>query len=94
MRRSSPIPTSPFTAQNSSSRSSLCFRKAGQSFDFFSTATTLGTHPDVTLQEIRVECFFPADAEAGERARRAADRKDESIKGIDDEASRARDPSA
>ena len=29
--------------------------------DFFSTVTTLGTPLDVTLQEIRIECFFPAD---------------------------------
>jgi len=28
--------------------------------DFFSTVTTLGTPLDVTLQEIRIECFFPA----------------------------------
>ncbi|MEY3304130.1 MAG: hypothetical protein RLZZ139_2503, partial [Cyanobacteriota bacterium] len=24
---------------------------------------TLGTPYDITLQEIRIECFFPADAE-------------------------------
>ena len=29
--------------------------------DFFSTVTTLGTPLDVTLQELRIECFFPAD---------------------------------
>ena len=29
--------------------------------DFFSTVTTLGTPLDVTLQEIRIECFFPAN---------------------------------
>jgi transcriptional regulator with XRE-family HTH domain len=28
----------------------------------FSTITTLGTPHDVTLQELRIECFFPADA--------------------------------
>jgi transcriptional regulator with XRE-family HTH domain len=28
--------------------------------DYFSTVTTLGTPQDVTLQEIRIECFFPA----------------------------------
>jgi transcriptional regulator with XRE-family HTH domain len=27
--------------------------------DYFSTVTTLGTPQDVTLQEIRIECFFP-----------------------------------
>jgi transcriptional regulator with XRE-family HTH domain len=30
---------------------------------YFSTVTTLGTPRDVTLQELRIECFFPADAE-------------------------------
>ncbi len=37
------------------------FRKGGLARDFFSTVTTLGTPLDVTLQEIRIECFFPAD---------------------------------
>jgi transcriptional regulator with XRE-family HTH domain len=29
---------------------------------FFTTMTTLGTPHDITLQELRLECFFPADA--------------------------------
>jgi len=29
--------------------------------DFFSTVTTLGTQLDVTLQDIRIECFFHAN---------------------------------
>jgi len=37
------------------------FRKGDLARDFFSTVTTLGTPLDVTLQEIRIECFFPAD---------------------------------
>jgi len=37
------------------------FRKGQEAWDFFSTVTTLGTPLDVTLQEIRIECFFPAD---------------------------------
>jgi transcriptional regulator with XRE-family HTH domain len=37
------------------------FRKGDLALDFFSTVTTLGTPLDVTLQEIRIECFFPAD---------------------------------
>jgi transcriptional regulator with XRE-family HTH domain len=37
------------------------FRKDDLAMDFFSTVTTLGTPQDVTLQEIRIECFFPAD---------------------------------
>jgi hypothetical protein len=27
----------------------------------FSTLTTLGIPQDVTLEELRIECFFPAD---------------------------------
>jgi hypothetical protein len=37
------------------------FRKDEGSFRLFTTIATLGTPLDVTLQEIRVECFFPAD---------------------------------
>jgi MmyB-like transcription regulator ligand binding domain len=29
---------------------------------FFSTIATLGTAADITLQELRIECMFPADA--------------------------------
>ena len=42
------------------------FRKGDTSFRLFTTIATLGTAHDVTLQEIRIECFFPADA-ASER---------------------------
>jgi hypothetical protein len=48
----------------------VSFRKADRQFDFFSTVTTLGTPQNVTGQEIRIECFFPANA-ATERAARA-----------------------
>lgn len=34
---------------------------------FFTTAATFGTAADVTLSELTVECFFPAD-EATRRA--------------------------
>jgi transcriptional regulator with XRE-family HTH domain len=47
----------------------VCFEKDGLSFDFFSTVTTLGTPQDVTVQEIRIECFFPASAEIADRVR-------------------------
>ena len=47
----------------------VCFRKDGHAFNFFSTVTTLGTPQDVTLQELRIECFFPADAATEEQAR-------------------------
>lgn len=48
----------------------VSFQKAGRSFNFFSTVTTLGTPQDVTVQEIRIECFFPVD-DATRRAARA-----------------------
>jgi transcriptional regulator with XRE-family HTH domain len=36
-------------------------RKDGQELRLFSTIMTLGTPQDVTLQELRIETFFPAD---------------------------------
>jgi len=39
------------------------FRKNGRSFRLFNMITTLGTPQDVTLQELRIECSFPADDE-------------------------------
>lgn len=44
------------------------FRKGTFAADFFSTVTTLGTPLDVTLQEIRIECFFPANEQTVARA--------------------------
>lgn len=37
------------------------FQKGATSLRLFTTIATLGTPQDVTLQEIRIECFFPAD---------------------------------
>jgi hypothetical protein len=37
-----------------------------------STMTTLGTAQDVTLQELRVESFYPADAETEQLLRNLA----------------------
>jgi transcriptional regulator with XRE-family HTH domain len=48
------------------------FHKDGRAFNFFSTVTTLGTPQDITLQELRIECFFPADADTEARARALA----------------------
>jgi len=39
----------------------VSFVKGERRFNFFSTVTTLGTPQDITVQEIRIECFFPAD---------------------------------
>jgi transcriptional regulator with XRE-family HTH domain len=50
----------------------VSFRKDGQEFDYFSTVTTLGTPQDITLQEARIECFFPANAQTEQQARRMA----------------------
>ena len=33
----------------------------GDTLSVFTTIATLGTPQDVTLQEVRIECFFPAD---------------------------------
>ena len=48
------------------------FRKGETSLRLFTTIATLGTPQDITLQEIRIECFFPADAATGEAFRRWA----------------------
>ncbi len=47
----------------------VSFRKDERTFNFFSTVTTLGTPQDITLQEIRIECFFPMDKETEHHAR-------------------------
>lgn len=48
------------------------FRHGTTSYDFFSTVTTLGTPQDVTLEELRIECFFPAGPETERLARELA----------------------
>jgi transcriptional regulator with XRE-family HTH domain len=48
------------------------FRKGEQRLRFFSTITTFGTPRDVTLDELRIECAFPADAETAEECRALA----------------------
>lgn len=40
------------------------FRRDGLALDLFSTIATLGTPVDVTLQELRIEMFFPVDAQS------------------------------
>ena len=42
---------------------SLHLRHEGGRLSFFSTLTTFGTAADVTLAELAVEAFYPADAE-------------------------------
>lgn len=50
----------------------LTLRKGGVAAGFFTTIATLGTPQDVTLQELRVECFFPADEATEKLAGRLA----------------------
>ncbi len=50
----------------------VVFAKPGLRLAFFSTVTTLGTPQDVTLQELRIECFFPADPQTVAAADRLA----------------------
>ena len=45
------------------------FRKGDLTLRYFTTLTSLGTPHDITLQELRIESFFPAD-EATEQASR------------------------
>jgi transcriptional regulator with XRE-family HTH domain len=50
----------------------MVLRKGDLTLRFFSTIATLGTPQDITLQELRVECFFPGDEATEELARRLA----------------------
>lgn len=50
----------------------VSFTTRDRVFNFFSTVTTLGTPQDITLQEIRIECFFPADSGTERLAREMA----------------------
>ncbi len=51
----------------------IAFEKGGLArYDFFSAVTTLGTPQDITVQEIRIESFFPADEATARAARRLA----------------------
>ena len=46
--------------------------KGDFSFAFFSTLTMLATPRDITLERLKVECFYPADAATEEAVRRLA----------------------
>jgi transcriptional regulator with XRE-family HTH domain len=49
------------------------FRKGETTLRFFTTIATLGTPQDITLQEIRIENFFPADEQTARIVRAWAD---------------------
>lgn len=51
---------------------SMRLRRGDLSLAFFSTITMLATPQDVTLQQVRIECFHPADEATEETARRLA----------------------
>jgi transcriptional regulator with XRE-family HTH domain len=48
------------------------FRKGDASLRLFTTIATLGTPQDITLQELRIECFFPMDDATARLLRRWA----------------------
>lgn len=48
----------------------VVFSKGDLQLSFFSMITTVGAPIDVTAQELRIEAFFPADAETDFFARR------------------------
>ena len=45
----------------------VVFSKGGLRLSYFSMVTTVGTPQDITLQEIRVESFFPVDERTREQ---------------------------
>jgi transcriptional regulator with XRE-family HTH domain len=47
----------------------VSFRHGERAFHFFSAVTVLGTPQDITLQELRIECFFPLDEPSADAAR-------------------------
>jgi len=50
------------------------FKKDDRRLRFFSTFTSFGTSGDVTIDELRMECAFPADEETAETCRALAGR--------------------
>jgi transcriptional regulator with XRE-family HTH domain len=56
------VSTSPFL--------SIELRRGETTLRYFTTLTSLGTPHDITLQELRIESFFPADEETEEATRR------------------------
>ena len=49
----------------------LRLRIPGGELRFFSTVTTFGTPVDITVEELSIESFFPADRATAEYLRRA-----------------------
>jgi len=74
-----PAPPVPARAHSATPEVFVPFRlrqpDAGHDLVFFSTITTFGTALDVTLAELAVEAFFPADAATSAYLRERADRQ-------------------
>ena len=49
----------------------LVFRAADRELRFFSTVATFGTAVDITMSELAIESFFPADSATAEALRGA-----------------------
>lgn len=58
MREAPPAPSAPVLPMH--------FRKGETSLKLFTTIATLGTPQDITLQELRIESFFPIDNDTAE----------------------------
>lgn len=71
MRRSGHAP-GPGHEQSASPLLTTIFRKGPVRLNLISTTSMLGTPLDVTLQELRIEAFFPADEETANALRRLA----------------------
>jgi hypothetical protein len=50
------------------------FRKGAAALELFTAIATLGTPQDITLQELRIESFFPMDADTARVLRRGPGR--------------------
>jgi MmyB-like transcription regulator ligand binding domain len=64
-----PAPASQHTSHGDSIAVPLRLRSAAGMLSLLSTTTVFGTPVDVTLSELAIEAFFPADAETAERLR-------------------------
>lgn len=57
-----PAPPAPALEDHAGILVPLMLEQAGQRLSFFSTTTVFGTPVEVTLSEVAIEAFFPADA--------------------------------
>jgi hypothetical protein len=61
----------------------VTLRRGDLRIRYFSTLCTFGTPQDITLQELRIKCFFPADAQSAEAFRHLPDRQAHSARGTE-----------